>query len=86
MDDLKECLASYKTDQDSWYEGKKDVLVELFDDYVSELYENMGDQFAVDLIHLGHAMASGADKLELRLKLGRLVNSGRGWLKYSEPL
>lgn len=81
LQDLFTSLSQYKCDQSGWFESKKDVITEIFDDYVRGTYNGSDEQFVVDLIHLGQAVAHGADKLELRMKLERLNDSGKKWLK-----
>jgi len=81
LTDLYTNLSQYKCDQAGWFESKKDVIMEIFDAHVRETYSGSDQHFIADLVHLGQAVANAADKLELRMKLERLNESGKNWLK-----
>jgi hypothetical protein len=81
LGDLIANLAQYKTDCAGWFESKKDTIIEIFDERIREIYMGLDKQFADDLNNLSHAISLGADKLELRIKLGCLNESGKKYLK-----
>jgi hypothetical protein len=80
-DDLLNCLVQYKTDTSGWYEGKKDALVIIFDNYFKSLYAGLQEQFKHDLESLTNSYERSASATEIKIKLNKLIATGSEWLK-----